>query len=172
MREGFHWDAANGIRKDSCLVFDAPETVRWANYRNIGKYAGTRHYFLKDLQQPPRWIVTVQVNAKSQSTLCRFDLSQLSRERIQRASAASQIDHKNYVYGYQYCEPDKCFNAVYDDMLMEGWWPWPRKVPEVNKKEEIVQEVNRKGWKGVEEDECCVFSESLGASLPTWEPIY
>ncbi|TRX96170.1 hypothetical protein FHL15_002894 [Xylaria flabelliformis] len=122
MREGFHWDAANVIREEAYVDQD----FTFARFRQDRKcWAGTRHYFLKDLQQPPRWIATIEVFALNQTTLFQFKLNKLSRETTKWATANNQSGHQ--IYHWHRGFPDSWFNVVYDDMPMEGWWPWPKR---------------------------------------------
>ncbi|KAI0548049.1 hypothetical protein F4679DRAFT_597097 [Xylaria curta] len=118
MREGFYWNDANVVREDGYV--DLNPTNRYSK-----NWSGIRHYFLRDLQQPPLWIATVEILAVNKEILCRFDLNQLSRKKMHQAGATSQYGHMVYswVYGY----PQTSFNAIYDDRPMKGWWPWPRK---------------------------------------------
>ena len=30
------------------------------------------------------------------------------------------------IYNYRKDKPEESFNAIYDNMPLEGWWPWPR----------------------------------------------
>ncbi|KAI0185450.1 hypothetical protein EV127DRAFT_503013 [Xylaria flabelliformis] len=124
MREGFHWDGANVIREEGYIDHDFSDSHR----RKDGKcWASTRHYYLKDLQQPQRWVATIKVFALKPETVYRFDLlNQLSRESMQWATAINSSSGY-YIYNWHYCNPTGRFNAIYDDMPMKGWWPWPRK---------------------------------------------
>ncbi|KAI0871589.1 hypothetical protein GGS24DRAFT_53759 [Hypoxylon argillaceum] len=123
MREGFHWDGANVIREEGYIDRD----FRYAHRRKDGKrWASTRHYYLQDLQQPPRWVATIKVFALNPGTVCQFDLNQLSRESMQWATALNPFS-RHHIYNWDSWSPAVRFNAIYDDMPMEGWWPWPRK---------------------------------------------
>ncbi|KAI0196551.1 hypothetical protein EV127DRAFT_494486 [Xylaria flabelliformis] len=122
MREGFHWDAANIIREEGYV--DQDFTFAWF-LQDRKRWAGTRHYFLKDLQQPPRWVGNIEVFAQNQTTLFKFNLDRLSRESMKWAKANNQSGHQ--IYQWQYGFPGTWFNTVYDDMPMEGWWPWPKR---------------------------------------------
>ncbi|KAI3333687.1 hypothetical protein F4824DRAFT_471666 [Ustulina deusta] len=123
MREGFYWDSGNVIHEDGYINLKPNPS---ALFRRQGKgWDGIRHYFLKDLQQPQRWIATVELYALHFETLSRFDLSQLSPEKIRLGMAFSQLG--DTIYKYSYAQPQYCFNAIYDNMPMEGQWPWPRR---------------------------------------------
>ncbi|KAI8948975.1 hypothetical protein F4801DRAFT_603827 [Xylaria longipes] len=120
MREGLYWDDENVVREEGYLDKDFTNS-----YRNNGKnWSGTRHYFLKDLRKPPLWTATIKVFALSNETLHRFDLNQLSPDNMQYARATN-LSRQN-IYYWEYGSPEKCFNAIYDDLPMEGWWPWPK----------------------------------------------
>ncbi|KAI1748553.1 hypothetical protein F4782DRAFT_550539 [Xylaria castorea] len=120
MREGFHWDSSNIIKEEGYVDTDFSNAYR----RSDGIWSGTRHYFLRDLQQPPLWIATIELFAPKTETLYRFDLNILSRENMRCTNAKSQSGHAIYCWAYGL--PELSFNAIYGEMPMEGWWPWPR----------------------------------------------
>ncbi|KAI1202877.1 hypothetical protein F5X97DRAFT_286016 [Nemania serpens] len=124
MREGFYWNDSNLVREDGFVVpnykQDLPEP--W----NYVRWAACRHYFLTDLQQPPRWIARIQVFARTMHMLSHFDLRLLSRSRNVSTTAENQEGHD--IYQYTYGKPDKCFNVVYDNTHLKGHWPWPSRV--------------------------------------------
>ncbi|KAI0550922.1 hypothetical protein F4679DRAFT_582996 [Xylaria curta] len=123
MREGFHWDDVNVIKEEGYVDRDFTHARR----RKDGKcWAGTRHYFLKDLQQPLRWVATIQVWALNLETLHQFDLNQLSRERSMQWATAFYPSGQ-YIFNWHYCSPAIRFNAICNDMPMEAWLQWPRK---------------------------------------------
>ncbi|KAI2640149.1 hypothetical protein GGS21DRAFT_505438 [Xylaria nigripes] len=119
MREGFHWDSGNLVHEDGYIMY------RRLDEDNSGN---TRFYFLKDRQYPPRWTASLEVHASCVETLYRFDLDQLSREIIFFAAATSQAGDS--IYQYYHHSPAYSFNAIYDDMPMEGKWPLPRNYSE------------------------------------------
>lgn len=51
--------------------------------------------------------------------------SNLSIQMVYDAWAWSIND--KIIYEYTSWKPEDNFNAIYDDMPMEGWWPWPKK---------------------------------------------
>ncbi|KAI1748853.1 hypothetical protein F4782DRAFT_550357 [Xylaria castorea] len=122
MREGFFWDSANVIREEGYV--DQDFTYAYCR-QGRKRWAGTRHYFLKDLQQPLRWVATIEIFALNLRTLYQFDLNRLSREKTQSAAAINESGH--HIYNWQCGCPGVWYNVVYDDTPMEGWWPWPRK---------------------------------------------
>ncbi|KAK4155233.1 hypothetical protein C8A00DRAFT_31942 [Chaetomidium leptoderma] len=56
--------------------------------------------------------------------LSRFRVQNLSRENVYRAYAFNADMH--VVYAFEYHRPSYCYNCIYDDMPLQGWWPWPR----------------------------------------------
>ncbi|KAJ8130731.1 hypothetical protein O1611_g2897 [Lasiodiplodia mahajangana] len=141
MRDGFYWDSRNVVNEDGFIR--QGWTVGSDIPRSDGRqWCGSRRYFLKDLQQPPRWTASIRVLALHETTLYHFDLGELTRERIQRGKACGrgqniQSADVDLIYKYYYDRPQSCFNAIYDNMPMEGYWPWPRKKTEI--KEEVEE---------------------------------
>ncbi|KAI0104270.1 hypothetical protein GGR51DRAFT_572733 [Nemania sp. FL0031] len=123
MREGFYWDSGNSVHEDGYIGSKIPSNIPL--FRRQGEpWAFTRHYFLRDLKHPERWIATIEVYAVHLETLSHFDLSQLSPGTVRLGTAYSELGKD--IYQYYYGRPQLCFNAIYDDMPMEGQWPWPR----------------------------------------------
>ncbi|KAI3341059.1 hypothetical protein F4824DRAFT_486923 [Ustulina deusta] len=150
MREGFYWDSANVVDEDGYINTNLVDRVF---FRRDGKqWNGRRNYFLKDLQEPQRWTAMIEVFALRHETLCRFDLSQLSRERIHCVLALSQGG--DHIYEYCHGKPQCCYNAIYNNMPMEGRWPWPRKNAEGNRQEKQGYEEEEYGKLEYEEHEC------------------
>ncbi|KAI0428001.1 hypothetical protein F5Y09DRAFT_344081 [Xylaria sp. FL1042] len=140
MREGFYWSDANVIQEEGYVSKDI---YAWG--RDSKKWCNKRHYFLKDIQEePPRWIATIEVVAVQDQTIYRFDLEQLSLETTYMASATSQVGHQ--IYGWYYGNPDMCFNAIYEDMPLEGRWPWPkwnsRNASDIDRESQWKMDVN------------------------------
>ncbi|KAI0147072.1 hypothetical protein GGR57DRAFT_516091 [Xylariaceae sp. FL1272] len=121
MREGFHWDASNVVREDGYISSTAKPLIHVSGKQ----YLGSRYYFLKDMGESPRWVACIAVYALNWETIYRFDLSQLSLNTMHGAMAYAP--HGDPIYNYLHGKPTACFNAIYDDMPMEGWWPWPQK---------------------------------------------
>ncbi|KAI1462386.1 hypothetical protein F4805DRAFT_132089 [Annulohypoxylon moriforme] len=133
MREGLYWTMDNVSREDGFFSPISPEfeVDFWMidHLVRVG-YVWTRHYFLRDLEQePPRWIAHFQIHAAKNKTLADFRLDDLSVEDVKHAIARGNPGDRT-IYRYSRREPVEAFNAIYDDMPMEGWWPWPRKEKE------------------------------------------
>ncbi|KAH6884125.1 hypothetical protein B0T10DRAFT_493651 [Thelonectria olida] len=83
-----------------------------------------RGYQLKDVSTNHQWTAKVGVYARGNKELSQFRLSDLALENIRSATALNWA--RQHVYWFDAREPDGNFNAIYDDRVMEGWWPWPR----------------------------------------------
>ncbi|KAI1266505.1 hypothetical protein F5Y18DRAFT_381776 [Xylariaceae sp. FL1019] len=121
MRTGFHYDMDNVVREEG---FTALHANRWVHSPGV-PYIATRFYFLKDLEEPRRWTAVIDVHAPVWETVYRFDLSCISRDQIRQAVAFNPVGFS--IYRYLRGSPAECYNAIYDDMPLEGWWPWPKK---------------------------------------------
>ncbi|RYP68498.1 hypothetical protein DL771_006650 [Monosporascus sp. 5C6A] len=120
MREGFHWTAANTVQEDGSIEYERGKAI----IRTIRtKFTMSRHLFLTDLQQPARWIAHLQFYATTPEVLSNFRLSHLSKRMIMLMTAWNVNSHM--IYNFQAWKPQKAYNAIYDDIPLEGWWPWP-----------------------------------------------
>ncbi|KAI0896278.1 hypothetical protein F4806DRAFT_496394 [Annulohypoxylon nitens] len=130
MREGLHWSLDNVQWEDG--YFDDEDEDDEIHDDVINDYiwehglTRTRHYFLRDLQVPRRWIAHLQVHAKHLRILSNLRLENLSPDNIFTANAWSNNGSK-VIYVYASHTLENSYNAIYDDMPMGGWWPWPKK---------------------------------------------
>ncbi|KAK7932651.1 hypothetical protein PG985_003363 [Apiospora marii] len=121
MREGLHWTDKNIMREEGHFDF-GPIPYPW------GPIART--YYLRDLDHaPPRWTASMQVHAHRVAPLSRFRPGRLTPERHLTAALA-RAPNGAAIYSWCSWAPDEAYNALYDDMPLEGWWPWPKKRPE------------------------------------------
>ncbi|KAI0881072.1 uncharacterized protein GGS22DRAFT_75335 [Annulohypoxylon maeteangense] len=133
MREGLHWNLDNVSWEDG---FFSPtssagrefEVDFWmTNLLGGDGYTQTRHYFLRDIQEePPRWVAHFLIHGVTTKVLADFRLDKISVEHVEHAVARSNLGER-FIYRYNRKDPKETFNAIYDDMPMEGWWPWPKK---------------------------------------------
>ncbi|KAI0970657.1 hypothetical protein F4678DRAFT_435865 [Xylaria arbuscula] len=121
MRDGFHWDISNVIKEEGYVEHHVTSRIT-REYR-----LHRRWYFLTDTHQPQRWIASLSIEALHQEVLDTIRLSQVSRERIKYTRACNQDGKVIYEYAAQDSKklPMLACNAIYDDMPMEGFWPWP-----------------------------------------------
>ena len=59
----------------------------------------------------------------SLAALSGFRVDMLSKEHVHKAHAWNA--QKQLVYLFECNWPGYCYNAIYDDMPLRGWWPWP-----------------------------------------------
>ncbi|KAI1209807.1 uncharacterized protein F4807DRAFT_91105 [Annulohypoxylon truncatum] len=132
MREGLYWSLNNVQWEDGYISADGPYEPHNELDGTINEWLQSkglklsRNYFLRDLQMPCRWVARFQIYAAEFKTLADVRLEELSMDDIRHTFAWS-VGGKEYVYGYQALQPEQSYNAIYDDMPMGGWWPWPKK---------------------------------------------
>ncbi|KAJ0305576.1 hypothetical protein COL5a_006303 [Colletotrichum fioriniae] len=129
MREGLHWTIANIHREAGYFEYEAKEPVM--------KEAGwtcTRNYYLSDLSPEQNWTAKMTVCARDLQTLARFDMAKLRPEQAYTALAWTNVQPGQYIYNFERLAPGRNFNAIYDEMPMEGWWPWPKRQPDADNK--------------------------------------
>ncbi|KAK1993317.1 hypothetical protein LX36DRAFT_714687 [Colletotrichum falcatum] len=133
LREGFHWDGANLDREAGYIRLDVGDDEDDGEDADEGdvddRWSCSRTFFLSDLGADPQWTAKLVVYAESTSVLSRFAVTDLDMGTIKEATAwraTAEEDSTRWVYywGRQYQEAS--FNAIYDDMPLTGWWPWPR----------------------------------------------
>lgn len=89
----------------------------------------TRKYAFEGRASHVKWKASLSVYAHKVGELSRFRVEGLSADNVGAAVATDR--QGNTVYHFSAVSPDDSFNAMYDDMPMEGLWPWPRaQVPE------------------------------------------
>lgn len=122
MREGFYWTTANVLKEEGSISIglngDIPRM-------GMTDFTVSRDYYMTDLQQPPRWVAQFVLYSTTLDILRNINLDGLSIQRVHAMFAWSR--NEKLIYHFQSREPQLNFNAIYDDMRMEGWWPWPRK---------------------------------------------
>ncbi|KAI1382989.1 uncharacterized protein F4822DRAFT_421786 [Hypoxylon trugodes] len=129
MRDGFHvteenvlWNEGKiGDTTDIYTDFD----MSFVNQICESGKIRTREYVLRDTQSnPPRWTAFLQVHAETDAVLSNFRLGRISAANVHGAQAFGA--NGRIVYNYSALSPANSFNIIYDDMPMEGLWPWPR----------------------------------------------
>ncbi|KAF9873162.1 hypothetical protein CkaCkLH20_09325 [Colletotrichum karsti] len=124
MREGFHWSEAN-----VCLEASRVDDATDINLLKKDGWKCCRLYYLSQLGDDPNWAAELVVCARDLKALAQFRLSDLQPEMVYSAWAVhySPYPKAYYQYKFERLEPMENFNAVYDGMPMEGWWPWPKR---------------------------------------------
>lgn len=123
MREGLRWSAegaageGNSIGRGGGMEAPAPEGRRMA-FRRVYNLAD-------DADNEPRWYGDVEVFSDSLRVLSEFRMADLAVGNVAMAVARDRMDRLVYFYDATgRIGPN--VNALYDDMPMTGWWPWPR----------------------------------------------
>ena len=120
MREGLFWAAENVLPEEGHMSSSTP--LEWSD---LG-FRHARMWSLADKSNgaTPLWVARLEVFSRSVPTLSGFQLQNLSRENVHRAHARNA--EKQLVYGFEFNRPGYCYNCIYNDMPLQGWWPWPR----------------------------------------------
>lgn len=123
MRQGFFWGLDNVKMEEGYFVIGKKQIPAMAKADTTG-WNCARMYALTDLADDPQWIAEIWVFARKLQTLSTFRLSMLSPSQISGVTAGDGMGGQ--VYNYLAFHPELTFNAIYDDMPLEGWWPWPK----------------------------------------------
>ncbi|RMJ12935.1 hypothetical protein BHE90_009578 [Fusarium euwallaceae] len=132
MREGFYWSEAN-------VDHERGEFTIYPREDNTNLVRFSRTYYLEDLHEDPQWMAQLKVYSFELDVLSTFRLRNLRVKDILKARAYRPQDHE--VYYYHAHEPGHFINAIYDDMPLKGWWPWPKEeVTEDETEDEAANE--------------------------------
>ncbi|KAI1441189.1 hypothetical protein F5Y02DRAFT_431380 [Annulohypoxylon stygium] len=129
MREGFHWTTANLIREEG--HFDTTPFGVAFPLTLCHKYPIWRKWYMRDLQQPPRWVACVHVHAPTVDVAAKVRLADWTVDMIWGAYAIGTLGKR--IYNFERARPGHSYNAIYEDMPLEGWWPWPKKEADQEK---------------------------------------
>jgi hypothetical protein len=147
MREGFFWSAENILPEEGYMS-------HWKipGWSDIGFHH--KHVWSladKSNGETPHWVAQLEVLSHSVSILSSFQVNNLSRENVHKAHAWNA--ERQLVYHFESQSPRDCYNCIYDDMPLQGWWPWLRP---------------REGWarRGVDVSGPAVEPEDAGDGLP------
>lgn len=123
MKKGFYWTEANVRKRAGYFLLEKASLP--ADVRDHWDYA--RAYHLTDIAKDgnQQWIAVLWVFALKLSVLSNFRVRHLSVDQIRFARAYD--GERRPIYDFDVHYPGDSFNAVYDDMPLGGWWPWPKK---------------------------------------------
>ncbi|KAK5991405.1 hypothetical protein PT974_09686 [Cladobotryum mycophilum] len=129
LKQGLHWTLANIQRRKGHYILD-PLVNKGIPRLRPWKYG--RSWSLVELddegkkkKKDPLWVAEFIIMADEISLLSEFNLDTLCTKNIQSAYAFNR--RQNLVYLFDRGRPSDNFNAIYDNMPLEGWWPWPKK---------------------------------------------
>ncbi|KAI8684779.1 hypothetical protein NCS57_00144900 [Fusarium keratoplasticum] len=102
----------------------ANETSQPGSEVGISRISFCRTYYLDDLEDDPQWMAKLTVHSHELHVLSEFRLRDLRVEDILSAMAFRPRGHR--VCYYHAHKPQHGINAIYDNMPLKGWWPWPK----------------------------------------------
>ena len=126
MREGLFWSVDNIVPEEGFIQAAPPQS----HSRAFG-YSHVRTWILTDKPESrgghgtPDWVACLEVYATAIEALTGFRPQNLTRAHIWKANAWDV--HGRTIYNYDSYAPAQNYNCVYDDMPLQGWWPWPRR---------------------------------------------
>lgn len=129
MREGLHWSDAN-VQKE-LSYFERNISASAIPSIHSGEqhdgWTNLRKYFLVSLDTTTNWTAEITVYTKSVAVLSEFELCWLTAENL-GLTYATNWDGK-MVYMYRKWQAENTYlNAIYGNMPLKGWWPWPKAV--------------------------------------------
>lgn len=121
MRQGWSWSEDNIDRAGGQLI------VKMSDLDQIQQEAGWccgRRYKLVDRAEDPQWEAVVWIYAKDLQSLSCVKVNDLLYEKAYATWATNENNCLAYLFHRR--SPLLNFNAIYDEMPLTGWWPWPR----------------------------------------------
>ncbi len=120
MREGFFWTAENILPEEGYMSHSTPS--EWSDIGFDHKRVWSLAH--KSNGETPLWLAQLEVLSHSVPVLSGFQVQILSRENVHRAHAWNEDQQP--VYHFDNHSPSNSYNCIYDDMPLQGWWPWPK----------------------------------------------
>ncbi|KID87864.1 hypothetical protein MGU_05102 [Metarhizium guizhouense ARSEF 977] len=118
MEQGLYWSQDNIDPNGSCFFNTTdPALLAYDFFRG-------RRFHLIDLAENPQWKGELEVYASSAKTLSEFRIQNTLVDNI--TSMTAFTGDERWIYAYKRGDPGQNFNAIYDDMPLRGWWPWPK----------------------------------------------
>ena len=114
MRHGFHWSPDN-VQSGAGSM----DLMKWTPMLLLRRYRHVRRYWVIG----HGWQGYLCIYAIKKSTITDFNLEWIRKDTVQEVVAYNWRREKVY---QARPELGHCFNAVYDKMPLEGWWPWPK----------------------------------------------
>lgn len=117
MRCGFYWSPADLFKGQGCIL---PR-----HDPGSGPDEHKRYYTFENRDPAQDWTARLCVFSNDALTVANFDLAWITMGTIMDVEAWNHQGHRVY-RAPRGSKPG--FNAIYDQMPMEGWWPWPKKL--------------------------------------------
>lgn len=124
MRNGLHWTEANLDREAGYIGKNPQDEVNSL----IPSYVTCmRVYFLRDLAEQPQWTAKMTVFFTDLDQLSQFRFCDLRLDQIIFCAARTTEDRMVYLFNRIPNYGCGNINTIYDDMPLDGWWPWPKR---------------------------------------------
>ncbi|KAK2034767.1 hypothetical protein LX32DRAFT_659662 [Colletotrichum zoysiae] len=127
LREGFYWDQANLDWESGYVQLDLSSDT---DIHAGDPWSRSRTFFLSDLGDDPQWTAKLVVYAKKTAVVSNFAIEDINMDTMTWATAWTKADESGdvsqWVYLWDRYDPEENFSAIYYDMPLKGWWPWPR----------------------------------------------
>ncbi|KAK8095085.1 hypothetical protein PG997_001770 [Apiospora hydei] len=145
MKDGFAITPESILREEGCVKFTTSEPEEeWMKE----KWPYTRHYFLRDpntpipapaqqqreegggegqeTQIPPRWMAHMQCFAANFEALAQIRLCELTHHQVDNCTASARGGKGPRIYHFDRLRARESINCIYDDLPLEGLWPYPK----------------------------------------------
>lgn len=127
MRRGFHWSSEDIVLDKGAMTFNDPDLRDSISSYSAG-WLHTRTYYLRHLDTDTYWLARLILHTRKEELLHTFDPSIITKEHTQCCVALDW--QQNLVYYFDRIDPDSSLNTIYDNMILDGWWPWPKEKEE------------------------------------------
>ncbi|KFH44084.1 hypothetical protein ACRE_051280 [Hapsidospora chrysogenum ATCC 11550] len=123
MREGLHWTESNLYREAGCIF--EPQRIG-KDDTLTPRIICARYYEFQDKERKvPLWAAGMRVYFLDSEGVTSFKFRDL---RLDQIAICLALNQKNQlVYGFDRNPEYHNINAIYEDMPLEGWWPWPKR---------------------------------------------
>ncbi|KAK8084492.1 hypothetical protein PG997_005763 [Apiospora hydei] len=133
MKQGLHWTGTNIVPEEGRMVFNPSRDDK-------KQYQLYYDDLPADWRPRPGAQDPALVHSDNLEVLSRFRPADLTRDKNLSAALAYATDGSLVNSWRSHC-PHEAFNALYDDMPMQGWWPsWAKSMPKEEEKEEEEEE--------------------------------
>lgn len=115
MRRGFYWSAANIIKGEDRLLLDDFPIPFLRRHRRTCR--------LIDVGQHPEWEAMFCVESGRRDTVINFDMNRVTMNTVVEVEA---LDWDGKTIYFAQKRSGLFFNSIFDQMPLDGWWPWPK----------------------------------------------
>lgn len=149
MRQGLFWSEDNIVPEEGSVLTSEDFHTSTAGVWEGSQRDCARAYSLVSRGDTSvHWVGSLVVAFRREAQIARFSVNGLGRRNVYRMEAlehrvfnpyqvsgdstdlqsrSNQAGHVALCYRWEWDRTHIAFNAMFDNMPMEGWWPWPRK---------------------------------------------